>query len=94
MPDQPKVEPKMFEFGGADDYQLHEAVNYLDGRPVKRRDPTLVLAPEAKGKAKAKQKGKTEQQPTESVEKKTLLNNDKSHVEHYRVTPNGVIRVH
>ncbi len=27
-----KVEPKMFEFGGTDDFQLRQAVNYLEGR--------------------------------------------------------------
>jgi len=29
---------KMFEFGGADDYQLRQAINFLDGRPVVRRE--------------------------------------------------------
>jgi len=28
---------KMFEFGGADDYQLRQAINFLEGRPVERR---------------------------------------------------------
>jgi len=30
---------KMFEFGGADDYQLRQAINFLEGRPVVRREP-------------------------------------------------------
>jgi len=30
---------KMFEFGGADDYQLRQAINFLEGRPVQRREP-------------------------------------------------------
>src|SRR5690606_32376543 len=38
-----KVEPKMFEFGGADDFQLRQAINFLEGRPVKRNDPDLLL---------------------------------------------------
>jgi len=32
---------KMFEFGGADDYQLRQAINFLQGRPVERRAPRL-----------------------------------------------------
>jgi carboxyl-terminal processing protease len=33
---------RMFEFGGPDDYQLKQAINFLEGRPVQRNDPTLV----------------------------------------------------
>src|SRR5690606_37125902 len=29
-----RPEPKMFEFGGADDFQLQQAINLLEGRPV------------------------------------------------------------
>jgi len=35
---------KMFEFGGADDYQLQQAVNFLQGRPVQRRAPRAADA--------------------------------------------------
>lgn len=38
------AEPKMFEFGGEDDFQLAQAINYLEGRPVKKSDPTLAQA--------------------------------------------------
>lgn len=37
-------DPKMFEFGGEDDFQLMQAINHLEGRSVKRNDPTLVEA--------------------------------------------------
>jgi len=37
--------PKMFEFGGADDYQLKQAINQLEGRPVKKNNPQLVARP-------------------------------------------------
>lgn len=33
-------EPKMFEFGGEDDFQLQQAINHLEGRPVKKSDPS------------------------------------------------------
>src|SRR5690606_5016525 len=33
---------RMFEFGGDDDYQLQQAINYLEGRPVQRNAPALV----------------------------------------------------
>ncbi|TAM86764.1 MAG: S41 family peptidase [Candidimonas sp.] len=93
MADKPKVEPKMFEFGGADDYQLREAVNFLDGRPVKRRNPSLVLGGAAQAKGKAKDAHQTAP-AVNSSEKKTPLNGPEPRVEHYRVTPEGVIRVH
>jgi len=35
---------KMFEFGGTDDYQLQQAVNFLQGRPVQRRAPRAADA--------------------------------------------------
>lgn len=39
-------ELKMFEFGGDDDFQLLQAVNFIEGRPVKKSDPTLAKAEE------------------------------------------------
>jgi carboxyl-terminal processing protease len=41
--DKSKVEPKMFEFGGTDDFQLRQAVHYLEGRKVNNIEPGLVL---------------------------------------------------
>lgn len=49
-------EPKMFEFGGADDFQLMQAVNFLEGREVKKSDPTAVVEPAAEGSADDAQK--------------------------------------
>ncbi|GAB2890393.1 S41 family peptidase [Paralcaligenes sp. KSB-10] len=45
---KPKVEPKMFEFGGTDDFQLRQAVNYLEGRSVHKIEPGLILTSSAK----------------------------------------------
>ena len=33
---------RMFEFGGDEDYQLKQAINFLQGREVARNDPALV----------------------------------------------------
>ncbi len=35
-------DPKMFELGGDDDFQLKQAINHLEGRTVKKSDPTLA----------------------------------------------------
>lgn len=63
MVDKPKVEPKMFKFGSADDYQLQQAINYLEGRPVKRHDPSAVFA--------SKAGSQTENTPAESAAKQS-----------------------
>src|SRR5690606_25419919 len=80
--DENKVEPKMFEFGGDDDYQLKQAINFLEGRPVKKNDPSLVAktaTPEGKdGKAPA-------------AEKKSPVNPADSKIERFRITPDGVV---
>ncbi len=44
QPADSETEPKMFEFGGADDYQLQQAINFLEGRPVKKSDPSLAAS--------------------------------------------------
>ena len=38
------TDPKMFEFGGEDDFQLKQAINHLEGRPVKKSDPSAIVA--------------------------------------------------
>ena len=47
---------RMFEFGGDEDYQLQQAINYLEGRPVQRNDPALIA------------KAKEEREAAESAE--------------------------
>jgi len=42
---------KMFEFGGADDYQLQQAVNFLQGKPVQRREARDVAGTPPPGAA-------------------------------------------
>src|SRR5690606_37944963 len=79
--DERKVEPKMFEFGGDDDYQLKQAINFLEGRPVKKNDPSLVAKadkPEAGG-----------QKP--DAEKKSPVNRNDPNGQRFRITPDGVV---
>ncbi|AEC21869.1 putative carboxy-terminal processing protease precursor [Pusillimonas sp. T7-7] len=78
-----KVEPKMFEFGGADDYQLKQAINFLEGRPVKKNDPSLV--------AKADKPKAGDRKP--DAEKKSPVNRNDPNVQRFRITPDGVVPV-
>ncbi len=103
--DDSAVEPKMFEFGGDDDYQLKQAINFLEGRKVQQNDPKLVAqaektrkdagkktagaAEDSAGKPDAADKGS---QP--SAQKKTLSQpHSGESIEHFRITPNGVVPV-
>ena len=102
-----KTEPKMFEFGGADDYQLIQAVNFLEGRPVKKMDPTLVVKADKAETAGAKGKpaaiGKAGEaavpkgvQPADknapAAEKKSPVTPIEPKIERYRLTPEGLIK--
>lgn len=82
-------EIKMFEMGGSDDWQLRQAVNLLQGRPVLKVDSALVA--KARADKKSTETAATVSAPAEA-EKKTL-SNPESGVEHYRITPEGLIKV-
>jgi carboxyl-terminal processing protease len=94
--------PKMFEFGGADDYQLQQAINLLQNRPVKKNDPSLVAKAESaaaakNGKADAKAPPaagtvRPDSKVAPPAEKKTLPNPGEVKVERYRLTPEGLIK--
>lgn len=88
------VEPKMFEFGGADDYQLKQAINFLEGRPVKKTDPGQVAKADKAGNTDkaAKAAGKAGNKTAPPAEKKSPLNPSDANVEHYRLTPKGLIK--
>lgn len=82
-------EIKMFEFGGADDWQLQQAINVLQGRPVLKADPALARQARAEAAAEDTDSGGPAQ-----AEKKTL--NDGAvggDVDRYRITPEGMIKV-
>src|SRR5690606_1486086 len=80
--------PKIFEFGGADDFQLQQAVNVLQGRPVKKNDPELVAQARATAEATA-----VSSSSTAAAEKKSPVKTDPSRVERYRITPSGMVPV-
>lgn len=95
---------RMFEFGGDEDYQLKQAINFLEGRKVQRNDPALVAQAKAEREAKAADQlpasttgaaGGVPVPPEkiEGVEKKNPMNRSDSGVERYRITPQGVERV-
>lgn len=73
-------DPKMFEFGGEDDFQLRQAINHLEGRPVKKTDPTLVQA-ESEDAAV---------QPADAEKKSPVKTTNTQEVQRFRITPQGV----
>lgn len=95
--DELAVEPKMFEFGGDDDFQLQQAINKLEGREVKKNDPAVAKTASASGDADKTSSGKeakngssaTEQDAASpTAEKKSPVNA----IERYRITPEGLIK--
>ncbi|GAA0780105.1 protease CptA [Castellaniella ginsengisoli] len=88
-------EIKMFEFGGADDWQLRQAINALQGRPVLKSDPVLVR--QARAAAATDKSGMAAAKPASDAppapEEKKTLNDAGDGVERYRVTPDGLIRI-
>ena len=96
---------RMFEFGGDEDYQLQQAINFIEGRPVQRNDPEQVAQAKAEREA-----ARADDVPTTSPgaagsvpvppekmdpegEKKNSLRRPDSDVERYRITPGGLERV-
>ncbi len=96
-------EIKMFEFGGEDDWQLRQAINALQGRPVLKSDPVQVREARARARAEAEdgraavdtqeKAAPAAAEPTAPpAEKKTLIDPGAA-VERYRITPQGLIKV-
>src|SRR5690606_30396834 len=56
---------RMFEFGGNEDYQLQQAINFLEGRPVQRNNPELVA--KAKAERDARKEAASAATPAEAV---------------------------
>ena len=80
-------EPKMFEFGGEDDFQLMQAVNYLQGREVKKSDPELVAQQSAGDEAEKKTNKSV------STAKERGRSALPTRERRYRITPEGVTPV-
>ncbi len=93
---------RMFEFGGDEDYQLKQAINFLEGRSVQRNDPELVAQAKAKREAEraADVPAATPNAPgsvpvppekmNPGDEKKNSIIRPESGVERYRITPSGL----
>lgn len=82
------VDFKMFEFGGADDFQLQQAINKLEGKPVKKNAPTSMPKTIT---ASADQPADTVAASAATPEKKSPLNLS-GDPERYRITPDGLIK--
>ncbi len=76
-------EPKMFEFGGEDDFQLQQAINQLLGREVKKSDPEWVAAQEKQIEEDAQAEKKT--QPSRRPSAVTPTKERR-----FRITPEGI----
>jgi len=90
--DKVRSDIPMFEFGGKNDFQLQQAVNLLEGKPVKKSeiDATAKAAqPEKKNNADAKVDGDKAAQPNQASDAPKAS----GPVERYRVTPKGMIKV-
>jgi carboxyl-terminal processing protease len=88
--DDGNAQPKMFEFGGGDDYQLKQAINFLEGRPVKKSDPSMV----AKADKPAEKPAKNAKGNSVGAEKNTPVKPAESErIQRFRVTPEGVVPV-
>lgn len=90
--DSPVVEAKLFEFGGPDDFQLQQAVNFLQGKPVRRNDPALIA--QNRQQAQDQQQARAGSVSADPAEKKSPLKPaDSGAVERFRITPEGVVPV-
>src|SRR5690606_30878824 len=87
-----RPEPKMVAFGGADDFQLQQAINLLEGRSVSKSGPRTTAARKepasasqtAAGKEESKAEKKTEQ-PAQTV--------PPERIERFRLTPDGLVPI-
>lgn len=86
-------QPTMFEFGGSDDFQLQQAINLLEGRPVKQNDPVQVVTGAGVTDSSAVSgsvQGAADTDDGAAEKKSPLTSPDR--IERYRVTPEGLIR--
>src|SRR5699024_5316032 len=87
----------MFEFGGEDDYQLQQAINHLEGRPVKQNNAAKIAARkddkrESGDVADDKQSAdKAEKKSNAAAKSGRQVTPNK--IERYRVGPEGLIRL-
>ncbi|MFA5663099.1 S41 family peptidase [Castellaniella sp.] len=88
----------MFEFGGADDWQLEQGLNALLGRPVLKTDPAQVKRERDRAGSAGDGKKSASETAGPTGEKKTLndsgpVGTDPIEILRYRITPEGMIKV-
>jgi carboxyl-terminal processing protease len=88
--DEEEINPeiKMFEIGGEDDFQLRQAVNFLQGKEVRRNE--IEAKPAA---AEAEKKNDVSQADVGKSAPVRLSDAPSGPVERYRFTPDGMIKV-
>lgn len=79
---------EMFEIGGDDDFQLEQAVNFLQNKEVSKNKLDMKSAV-----ADAEKKNNVSQAEPESIAPKRHSDMPSGEVERYRFTPEGMIRV-
>ncbi len=88
-------DPVMFEFGSEDDYQLSQAINLLENRPVRRNNPSdKDVAAKSDTDDDADESSNNKDDSSQDAEKKSPVN-ERGRVKtlRYRVTPEGLIRI-
>ncbi|WP_397474661.1 S41 family peptidase [Pusillimonas sp.] len=85
-----RPDPKMFEFGGADDFQLQQAINLLEGRPVQKSGPRSAAA-KAEPAAAAPTTPSTAEAEKKTDEPAQIAPPER--IERFRLTPDGLVPV-
>ncbi|WP_017524903.1 S41 family peptidase [Pusillimonas noertemannii] len=86
-----RPEPKMFEFGGADDFQLQQAINLLEGRSVSKSGPRTAAAKKEPAGASQAAASKDEAQKKTEQPAQTV---PPDRIERFRITPDGLAPIH
>ena len=89
--DEDEINPdiKMFEIGGDDDFQLKQAVNFLQGKEVRQNE----LDAEQTAAADSEKKNDVIRAQSNETEANRLSDTPSGNVERYRFTPDGMIKV-
>src|SRR5690606_37349993 len=83
--------PKMFEFGAADDFQLQQAINLLEGRSVSKSGPRPAAAKKEPAGAPQAAASKDEAQKKPEHPAQTV---PPDRIERFRITPDGLAPIH
>lgn len=83
----PDVTAQLFEFGGANDFQLEQALNLLAGRPIEKGSPKIHAKAEPKSSAQPKSNAKAD---VKSSGAKSDTKSAPGTTQRLKITPSGV----